>query len=161
MTRQWRMQVRAGDESANPEESAIVAVGGEPDVAAASARLDDVSDDDLLALYREHARGSREQTAACEVLVSRCVPLVRACVRPYRASLESAEDLMQVGYLGLMKALHNYDPAFGRALRAYAAPCITRGDQAAFSRQAMADPCNPPAPGATARAACAMDYLTH
>ena len=56
---------------------------------------------------REHARGSREQTAACEVLVRRCVPLVRACVRPYRASLESAEDLMQVGYLGLMTAIHN------------------------------------------------------
>jgi RNA polymerase sigma-B factor len=127
MSRQLRMQVRAGDESPRPEESAIVAdaVGGEPDVATASARLDDVSDDDLLALYRGHARGSREQTAACEVLVSRCMPLVRACVRPYRASLESAEDLMQVGYLGLMKALHHYDPAFERGLRAYAAPCIT------------------------------------
>ena len=32
---------------------------------------------------------------------------------------------MQVGYLGLMKAIHNYDPAFGRGLRAYAAPCIS------------------------------------
>ena len=124
MSRQLRMQVRAGDESAKPEESAIVAVDGEPDLAMASAPFDDFSDDDLLALYREHARGSREQTAACEVLVSRCVPLVRACVRPYRASLEPAEDLMQVGYLGLMKAIHNYDPAFGRGLRAYAAPCI-------------------------------------
>jgi RNA polymerase sigma-B factor len=125
MSRQLRMQVRAGDESAKPEESAIVAVGGEPDLAAAPAWSDDLSDDDLLTLYREHARGSREQTAACEVLVGRCVPLVRACVRPYRAGLESAEDLMQVGYLGLMKAIHNYDPAFGRGLRAYAAPCIT------------------------------------
>ena len=125
MFRQLRMQARAGDEPAKPEESAIVAVGGEPDMATASARFDDFSDDDLLALYREHASGSREQTAACEVLVSRCVPLVRACVRPYRGSLESAEDLMQVGYLGLMKAIHNYDPAFGRGLRAYAAPCIT------------------------------------
>jgi RNA polymerase sigma-B factor len=124
MSRQSRRQVQVGDESPRPEQQAIVAVGGEP-AAAASTGFDDVSDDDLLAVYREHARGSREQSAACEVLVNRCTPLVRSCVRPYRASLESAEDLMQVGYLGLMKAIHNYDPAFGRGLRAYAAPCIT------------------------------------
>jgi RNA polymerase sigma-B factor len=124
MSRQLRMQAGTGGLSATPEESAI-ATGGEPDMGTASARFDDFSDVDLLALYQEHARGSPERTAACEVLVSRCAPLVRACVRPYRTSLESVEDLMQVGYLGLMKALHNFDPAFGRGLRAYAAPCIT------------------------------------
>jgi RNA polymerase sigma-B factor len=32
---------------------------------------------------------------------------------------------MQVGYLGLLKAINNYDPAFGRNLAAYAQPCIT------------------------------------
>ena len=95
MSRQLRMQVRAGDESAKPEESAIVAVGGEPDLATAPAWSDDFSDDDLLTLYREHARGSREQTAACEVLVSRCVPLVRACVRPYRAGLAGLAELLR------------------------------------------------------------------
>src|ERR1700690_267349 len=99
MSRQWSMQARTGDESAKPEESAIVAVGGEPDMATASARVGDFSDDDLLALYREHARGSRGQTAG----VCGAVP--------------------------------------------------HRGDQAALSRQAMADPGNPATAGATARAA--------
>jgi RNA polymerase sigma-B factor len=32
---------------------------------------------------------------------------------------------MQVGYVGLMKAINNFDPAFGRGLAAYAGPCIT------------------------------------
>ena len=32
---------------------------------------------------------------------------------------------MQVGYVGLMKAINNFDPAFGRGLHAYAVPCIT------------------------------------
>jgi RNA polymerase sigma-B factor len=50
---------------------------------------------------------------------------VRACVRQYRSSPELTEDLMQVGYLGLLKAIRNYDPAFGNGLRAYAVPCIT------------------------------------
>ena len=110
-----------------PEESAIVAVGGEPGCARRRpARLDDVSDDDLLALYREHARGSREQTAACEVLVepARCRWCGRACARPGWPASWRCPD--QVGYLGLMlKVIENYDPAFGRGLRAYAAPCIS------------------------------------
>ncbi len=32
---------------------------------------------------------------------------------------------MQVGYVGLLKAINNYNPAFGSGLRAYAVPCIT------------------------------------
>lgn len=32
---------------------------------------------------------------------------------------------MQVGYIGLMKAINNFDPSFGRNLAAYAQPCIT------------------------------------
>jgi RNA polymerase sigma-B factor len=89
------------------------------------AGLDELTDGDLLARYRRHAPGSREGAAACEVLVRRYTPLVRACVRQYRDSPESAEDLMQVGYLGLLKAIVNYDPEFGNGLRAYAMPCIT------------------------------------
>ena len=32
---------------------------------------------------------------------------------------------MQVGYVGLLKAINNFDPAFGGSLAAYAQPCIT------------------------------------
>jgi hypothetical protein len=32
---------------------------------------------------------------------------------------------MQVGYVGLLKAINNFDPAAGRSLAAYAQPCIT------------------------------------
>ena len=87
--------------------------------------LDDLSDSDLLARYQDDARDRRERSAAGEVLVRRYAPVVRACVRPYRESPESAEDLMQVGYVGLLKAMGNYDPAYGNGLRAYAVPCIT------------------------------------
>ncbi len=37
------------------------------------------------------------------------------------------EDLTQVGYVGLLKAINNYDPAVGSGLSAYAPPCI-RGE---------------------------------
>ncbi len=32
---------------------------------------------------------------------------------------------MQVGYVGLVKAINNFDPAFGGSLAAYAQPCIS------------------------------------
>ncbi len=87
--------------------------------------LSGLSDGELLGVCRAAGRGSAQWQAACEVLVRRFTPLVRACVRQYRDSPELAEDLMQVGFLGLLKAIGNYDPAFGNGLKAYAVPCIT------------------------------------
>jgi RNA polymerase sigma-B factor len=89
-----------------------------------TAGLAGLPDEDLLALCRELPDGSRERAAAREVLVRRYAPAVRGLVRQYQGSPEPAEDLMQVGYVGLMKAINNFDPAFGRGLRAYALPCI-------------------------------------
>lgn len=87
--------------------------------------LEQLPDDDLLARCRAHPQGSTERDAACEVLVRRYTPVVRACARHYMNSPESPDDLMQVGYVGLLKAINNYDPSFGGGLRAYAVPCIT------------------------------------
>jgi RNA polymerase sigma-B factor len=77
----------------------------------------------LLEIIRSHSRDSEQRQAACQVLVSRYQWLVRACVQPYRAGAEH-EDLMQVGYLGLLKAINHFDPKIGSSLAAYARPCI-------------------------------------
>jgi RNA polymerase sigma-B factor len=89
------------------------------------AELDALSDNDLLARLRPLARGCAERDAICEVLVTRHRGLVAACVRQYNGSPEPAEDLMQVGYVGLLKAINNFDPAYGDSLLAYARPCVT------------------------------------
>jgi RNA polymerase sigma-B factor len=99
--------------------------GDESEPAGLRPPLAGLADGELLAQCHEHARGSAEWGAACDVLVRRYTPLVRACVRQYRDSPELVEDLMQVGFVGLLKAIGNYDPAFGNGLRAYAVPCIT------------------------------------
>jgi len=83
------------------------------------------TDDELLDRCRAWPLGSDERAAACETLVERYSGLVRACVRRYQSSPEPFEDLMQVGYVGLLKAINNYNPAFGNGPRAYAVPCIT------------------------------------
>jgi RNA polymerase sigma-B factor len=84
-----------------------------------------LSDDDLLRRFRALPRGNDGRTALCELLVQRHEKLVRSCVRQYRGSPEPVEDLMQVGYVGLLKAINNYDPEIGNSLAAYAAPCVS------------------------------------
>jgi RNA polymerase sigma-B factor len=83
--------------------------------------LREQSDSTLLARLRPLPRGSTERDAICDILVRRYRPLVAACARQYRSSPEPAEDLMQ----GLLKAINNFDPAYGESLMAYARPCVT------------------------------------
>lgn len=89
------------------------------------AELRRLSDDELLRRFHALPRDSEERAAVCEVLVQRHDKLVRSCVRQYRGSPEPTEDLMQVGYVGLLKAINNYDPGLGNSLTAYAAPCVS------------------------------------
>jgi RNA polymerase sigma-B factor len=81
-------------------------------------------DDELLAVVRSAPRGSRERGLACETLVVRYGYLVRLCARRYQNSPEPLEDLVQVGYVGLLKAITKFDPAVGASLASYAEPCI-------------------------------------
>ena len=87
--------------------------------------LEDCSDAELLTMIHSLPRGSATRDQACEVLVTRYQPLVRACVLRYRNSIEPQEELMQVGYVGLLKAINNFDPAVGASLASYAQPCVS------------------------------------
>src|SRR5258708_22906331 len=87
--------------------------------------LEKASDQALVRLVRSLPRGSAEHDAACEPLVARYQSLVRSCAQRYWQSPESQEELMQVGYIGLLKAINNFDPAIGCNLAGYAQPCIS------------------------------------
>ena len=82
-------------------------------------------DSELLALIRADDEDDELRTAAREVIVIRYESLVRGCVHRYRDSPEPVEDLMQAGYVGLLKAINNFDPALGQNLAAYAQPCVS------------------------------------
>ena len=87
--------------------------------------LADLDDRALLGIVRLLPQASERWAAACELLVTGHQGLVWLCVRPYLRSPEPAEDLMQVGYVGLLKAISNFDPAVGDSLATYARPCIS------------------------------------
>jgi len=85
----------------------------------------ELSDQELLRLVQSLPYDSEDRDAACEGLITRYQALVRSCAMRYRQSPESQEELMQVGYVGLLKAINNFDSALGGNLAAYAQPCVS------------------------------------
>jgi len=83
------------------------------------------SDEELIRLVQTLPHGDVRRDRACEALMARYGHIVRSAVQRHRAAPDLAEDLTQVGYLGLMKAITHFDPAVGSHLEAYAQPCVT------------------------------------
>jgi RNA polymerase sigma-B factor len=85
----------------------------------AGARVGRVPRDDarLFARYRRD-----RDPADREALVERYTPLARQLARRYHAS--DAEDVMQVAYIGLLKAIDRFDPGRGLAFSSLAVPTI-------------------------------------
>jgi RNA polymerase sigma-B factor len=79
-----------------------------------------LDDRELLSLAGSLPRSGQRGMAACEQLVVRYRFLVRSCVQRYNRGHEPAEDLLQVGYAGLVAAINNFDPAVGCSLATYA-----------------------------------------
>lgn len=57
-------------------------------------------------------------------LITMHLPLVRHLARRYRDRGESLDDLVQIGTVGLIKAIDGYDPTRGAELSTYATPTI-------------------------------------
>jgi RNA polymerase sigma-B factor len=93
--------------------------------AKAEEEMAGLDDQALLYLFQSLPPASQRRAVACDLLVTRYQSLVRSCVRPYWGGPVPTEDLMQVGYLGLLKAIGHFDPAVGPSLGAYARPCIS------------------------------------
>lgn len=66
---------------------------------------------------------TRDVATARDELITDLLPLARRLAGRYRRSGESLEDLEQVAYLGLVKAVDRYDPEAGPLVR-YAVPTI-------------------------------------
>lgn len=79
--------------------------------------------DDEQALLRRYAQGDM---AVREILAERYMPMARRLAARHRNSGEAREDLDQVAFVGLLKAIDRYDPGLGSFV-GYAVPSI-RGE---------------------------------
>ena len=70
------------------------------------------------------AAGRSRRAGAREQLIEEHLPLVESVARRYRASGEPHEDLVQVGTIGLIKAIDRFDADRGNKLSTVAVPAI-------------------------------------
>jgi RNA polymerase sigma-B factor len=77
--------------------------------------------EDLELLVRYHRQGD---LAARDELVERMLPVVRQLARRYQRGSEQLEDLIQVGSVGLVKAIDGFDVDRGSPFMRYAVPTI-------------------------------------
>ncbi len=70
------------------------------------------------------ARAQAEDEAALEALVIRNMGLVRSLAIRFRDRGTELEDLIQIGTIGMIKAIHSFDLARGTAFSTYAVPLI-------------------------------------
>jgi RNA polymerase sigma-B factor len=73
-------------------------------------------------LLRRYARWRRPEDL--EELVLSYRPLARALARRYATVADAREDLEQVAYEGLIKAVHRFEPERGAAFASFAVPTI-------------------------------------
>lgn len=91
-----------------------------PDVARARRLDGDPSPDEVRALFDRYRSG---ELRAREELVRQFMPLARRLARRFGAGREHSEDLEQVAYLGLVKAIDRYEAELGPFPR-FAVPTI-------------------------------------
>jgi RNA polymerase sigma-B factor len=82
-------------------------------------QLDTLSEYELLTRARQEG-----DKAAREELITRYLPLVRSLARRFMSRGQPLEDLVQVGSIGLIKAIDRFDLERGVELSTYATPTI-------------------------------------
>lgn len=70
---------------------------------------------------QEYQQGSLE---AKNILIERNLRLVAHIVKKYQGSVEELDDLISIGTIGLIKAIHTFDAGKSSRLSTYAARCI-------------------------------------
>ena len=97
------------------------AAGADSPAALTAPAIDQLTDGELAVLLHD----PDQRDAACATLVTRYQSIVNACARRYRLPAQYTEDLVQVGYVGLLKAINNFDPAVTAELAGYAHACVS------------------------------------
>ncbi|MQS38844.1 SigB/SigF/SigG family RNA polymerase sigma factor [Streptomyces katsurahamanus] len=111
--------------------------GEEPAGAAEPSRASTVDARQLsVSLFRRLAaleEGTAEYAYVRNTLVELNLSLVRFAARRFRGRAESDEDVVQVGTIGLIKAINRFDPARGVDFASFAMPTIA-GEMKRFFR---------------------------
>lgn len=76
------------------------------------------------ARFAEYRASGRDRTIR-DALFDDHLPLARSLAQRYIRGRQDADDVLQVAYLGLVKAIERFDPSRGVAFTSFAVPTIT------------------------------------
>lgn len=80
-----------------------------------------LSHEETLSLIKKAQNGDAE---AKEILVQKNIALVKSLIKKFLNRGYEYEDLFQLGSIGLIKAIHNYNPEYNVRFSTYAVPMI-------------------------------------
>lgn len=86
-----------------------------------TANIKVLSNDEMIELFKKYKSGD---SFAKEDLISGNLKLVLSILRKYNNRVENMDDLFQVGCVGLIKAIDNFDLSHGVMFSTYAVPMI-------------------------------------
>ena len=90
-----------------------------------------LSNDEMVELFKKYQNNN--DLLAKEKLINGNLKLVLSILRKYTNRCDNLDDLFQVGVIGLIKAIDNFDLSFGLKLSTYACPMIA-GEMRRFLR---------------------------
>ena len=90
--------------------------------------IDNLTDNQLIALHRAG------NLSAFEVVCDRYKGLVRSICRSYFLVGGDNDDLLQEGFLGLLKAVNTYDDSKNASFKTFANTCISANVKTAVRR---------------------------
>ena len=86
-----------------------------------TANLNVLNNEEMVNLFNEYSKGNMKVK---EKLVNGNLKLVLSILRKYNNRCENMDDLFQVGCIGLIKAIDNFDLSFNVKFSTYAVPMI-------------------------------------
>ena len=86
-----------------------------------TSQLEVLSNEETIELFKKYQNGDLK---AKEKLVNGSLKLVLSILKKYNNRCENMDDLFQVGVIGLIKAIDNFDLSYNLKLSTYACPLI-------------------------------------
>ena len=84
-----------------------------------------------LELLKKYKKG---ETHLKEILIENNMSLVYSLVNRYKHTNNDKEDLIQIGCIGLLKAIENFDTSYNVQFSTYAVPMIIRRNKEILKR---------------------------
>ena len=106
-----------------------------------TAKLPVLKEEEKDALF---ARIKQGDAAARETYIKGNLRLVLSVIKRFSGNHENVDDLFQIGCIGLIKSIDNFNPALGVKFSTYAVPMIIGEIRVTTTRSASAVPCATP-----------------